>query len=92
MASVTVRRIDDDTKDWLRRRAGETGRSVEGEIRAMIAKEMRRDDPSSYPPGMAPRPGEGIGSYLYRISRPGFDLEIPERRVEQMRDPFSDPD
>lgn len=92
MASVTVRRIDEETKDWLRRRASSAGRSVEGEIREMIAREKRRDDPAGYPPGMAPRPDEGIGSYLYRISRPGFDLELPERKVEPMRDPFGDPD
>ncbi|KPF77934.1 hypothetical protein IP88_05140 [alpha proteobacterium AAP81b] len=92
MASVTIRRIDDDTKDWLRRRAGATGRSVEGEIRELIAREKRRDDPSAYPPGMAPRPDEPFGSYLYRISRPGFEIAFPERWIEPMRDPFGDPD
>ncbi len=91
MGSMTIRQIDDDMKDWLRRRAAETGRSVEGEVRHILARERDRDDPENYPPGMAPRPDEGIGSYLYRISRPGFELDLPERAFEAMRNPFDDP-
>lgn len=90
MGSMTIRQVDDGMRDWLRQRAAENGRSVEGEVRNILACERERDDPGNYPPGKAPRPGEGIGSYLYRISRPGFDLEPPERGVEQMRDPFDD--
>lgn len=90
MGSMTIRQIDDEMKEWLRVRAAETGRSVEGEVRHILARERDRDDPANYPPGMAPRPDEGMGSYLYRISRPGFDLELPERKVEQLRDPFDD--
>jgi hypothetical protein len=90
MGSMTIRQIDDDMKEWLRRRAAETGRSVEGEVRHILARERDRDDPENYPPGMAPRPDERIGSYLYRISRPGFELDPPERKIEPMRDPFDD--
>lgn len=90
MGSMTIRQVDDAMRDWLRQRAAENGRSVEGEVRHILASERQRDDPANYPPGKAPRPGEGIGSFLYRISRPGFDLELPERQVENMRDPFDD--
>lgn len=90
MGSMTIRQIDDDTKEWLRRRAAESGRSVEGEVRDILARERDRDDPDNYPPGKAPRPGEGIGSYLYRISRPGVELELPPRELSQLRDPFDD--
>ena len=90
MGSMTIRQIDEEMKEWLRRRAAQSGRSVEGEVRSILARERDRDDPESYPPGMAPRPDEGIGSYLYRISRPGFDLEIPERQPASLRDPFDD--
>ena len=90
MGSMTIRQIDDDMKEWLRSRAAETGRSVEGEVRHILSAERERDDPENYPPGKAPRPGEGIGTYLYRISRPGFELELPERKFEPMRDPFDD--
>ncbi len=90
MASMTIRQVDEDMKDWLRQRAAETGRSVEGEVRHILATERERDDPENYPPGKAPRPDEGMGSYLYRISRPGFELELPERKVEVLRNPFDD--
>ncbi len=89
MASVTVRRIDEDTKNWLRRRANAAGRSVEGEIRDLLAREKARDENGRYPPGLAPHDGEGVGSWLYRISRPGFDIELPDRSAETMRDPFA---
>ena len=90
MSSMTIRQVDDDLKEWLRLRAAASGRSAEGEVRHILRTERERDDPENYPPGKAPRPGESIGTYLYRISRPGFDLEIPERRVEEMRNPFDD--
>lgn len=89
MASVTIRRIDEDTKNWLRRRASATGRSVEGEIRDLLAREKQRDEGVRCPAGLAPHEGEGVGSWLYRISRPGFDIELPDRSAETMRDPFA---
>lgn len=90
MGSMTIRQVDDEMRDWLRQRATDHGRSVEGEVRHILTNERERDDPTNYPPGKSPRPGEGIGSYLYRISRPGFDLELPEQRFEDMHDPFND--
>lgn len=90
MGAITIRQIDDGLKDWLRRRAAEHGRSVEGEVRQILTTVRERDDPANYPPGMAPRPGETMGSYLYRISRPGIDMEFPERVAEPMRNPFDD--
>lgn len=90
MGSMTIRQIDEEMRDWLRQRAADNGRSVEGEVRSILSNEREKDDPANYPPGKAPRPGEGIGSYLYRISRPGFDLEFPTREVTEMRDPFDD--
>ncbi|MCA1749438.1 MAG: hypothetical protein LC634_07875 [Sphingomonadales bacterium] len=73
-------------KARLRLRAAEAGRSMEEEVRQILRKELERTDPESYSPGMAPRPGEGFGSYLVRISRPGVDLDLPEREVSH-RDP-----
>lgn len=85
MASITIRRIDENTKDWLRRRAASTGRSVEGEVRRLLDTERAREEPGRYPPGMAPFPGEGMGSYLVRVTRPGADLELPERHAQPAR-------
>ena len=82
MGSMTIRQIDDDMKEQLRRRAAENGRSVEGEVRHILSRVLERDDPRNYPIGMAPRPGEGFVDHLIRITRPGYDLELPKRRVE----------
>ena len=90
MGSMTIRKIDDEMKEWLRQRAAASGRSVEGEVRDILSQERDRDDPTSYPPGKAPRPDESIGSYLYRISRPGIELELPPRTPVSLRDPFDD--
>lgn len=83
MGSMTIRQIDDEFKDRLRRRAAENGRSVEGEVRHILTTELDRDDPRSYPVGTAPRPGESFVNHLIRITRPGFDLELPKRTIDQ---------
>ena len=82
MGSMTIRQVDDDMRERLRRRAAENGRSVEGEVRHILSRTLERDDPRNYPIGTAPRPGESFVDHIIRISRPGFDLEIPERTVE----------
>jgi len=79
---MTIRQIDDDMKDRLRRRAAENGRSVEGEVRHILAGVLDRDDPRNYPIGTAPRPGESFVDHLIRITRPGFDFDLPERQVD----------
>ena len=82
MGSMTIRQVDDDMKEQLRRRAAENGRSVEGEVRHILSRTLERDDPRHYPIGTGPRPGENFVDHLIRISRPGFDLEIPNRTVD----------
>jgi plasmid stability protein len=81
MGSIVIRKIDDATKSWLRRRAALAGRSVEAELRGLIAAERARDE-AGEDAGDPPRlPGEGFGSYLVRLSRPGHDLEIERDRT-----------
>lgn len=82
MGSMTIRQIDDDMKEQLRKRAAENGRSVEGEVRHILSSTLERDDPRNYPIGTAPRPGENWVEHLVRISRPGFDFELPERTID----------
>jgi len=82
MGSMTIRQIDDEFKDRLRRRAVENGRSVEGEVRHILSRALDRDDPKNYPIGTAPRPGEKFVEHLIRITRPGVDFDLPERLVD----------
>ncbi|MEM8825644.1 MAG: plasmid stabilization protein [Pseudomonadota bacterium] len=88
MGAITIRRIDDELKAQLRRRVAETGRSMEAEARHILRRDLARDNAENYPAGMAPRPGESLVSYLIRVSRPGFDIELPERRIEERSSPF----
>ncbi|MEE4349447.1 MAG: hypothetical protein V2J26_04395 [Pacificimonas sp.] len=88
MNAITIRKIDDEMKAQLRRRAAETGRSMEAEARHILRRNLARDNVEKYPAGYAPRPGESVVSYLARITRPGFDMELPERRVEGRPSPF----
>ena len=82
MGSMTIRQIDDEMKEQLRRRAAENGRSVEGEVRHILSRTLERDNPRNYPAGMGPRPGESFVDHIVRISRPGFDLELPPREID----------
>ena len=88
MGAITIRKIDDDTKALLRRRAMETGRSMEAEVRHILRRELERDREMGYPDSMAARPGENWVEHLVRITRPGFELELPERTVEDRPSPF----
>lgn len=82
MGSMTIRQIDDEFKDRLRKRAARHGRSVESEVRHILTTELDRDDPKNYPVGTAPRPGESFVDHLIRITRPGVDFELPERQTD----------
>jgi plasmid stability protein len=76
MASITIRKLDDETKKDLRRQAAENGRSVEAE-----AREILRAGVARHPP-----PKEETGADLFRRIherfRPfgGLDLPEPVRR------------
>lgn len=48
MADVSIRNLDDDVRDRLRRRAAGNGRSMEAEIRAILTEAVRHpDEPTS---------------------------------------------
>lgn len=87
MGSMTIRQIDDEMKARLRRRAADTGRSVEGEVRHILRRDLERDEPNGYPVGMALRPGETWVDYLIRITRPGVELELPTRAMDDTLPP-----
>ena len=87
MGSMTIRQIDDAFKDRLRQRAAANGRSVESEVRHMLTSQLDRDDPRNYPAGTAPRPGESFVHHLIRITRPGVDIELPDRQIDD-REPI----
>ena len=76
MASITVRNLEDDLKERLRRRAANHGRSMEDEVRDILRTTLADDRPARHPV-------EAIRGLFAPMG--GVDLEIPER--DSMREP-----
>lgn len=76
MASITIRKLDDDVKARLRVRAASNGRSLEEEVRVILREAVTRE---SEP--------ENLASFIRECFAPfgGVDLELPPR--EPMREP-----
>ena len=78
MASITIRNLDDDVKSRLRVRAAGNGRSMEEEVRLILADVVGRKPPAR----------NLAGSIRARIAPlGGADLELPTR--EPVREPPS---
>ena len=76
MASITVRNLEDEIKERLRRRAANHGRSMEDEVREILRTTLADDQPALHPADSIRRLFAPLG---------GVDLDIPER------EPMSDP-
>jgi plasmid stability protein len=70
MAAVSIRNLDDNVKERLRLRAASHGRSMESEIRAILADAVAEPDEQ---PGMLVTLMERFGDLG------GVDLEVPTR-------------
>ena len=70
MAAVSIRDLDDDVKERLRIRAARHGRSMEAEIRAILADAVSE-----------PGPSQGLFTTLLErfASIGGTDLDLPPR-------------
>ena len=77
MASITIRNLDNDVKSRLRARAARHGRSMEEEVRLILAQAVDRE----------PVPEKGLGTALHELFKPfgGIELDLPPR--ETMREP-----
>jgi plasmid stability protein len=83
MAALTIRNLDEETKQALRLRAAKHGISMEQEVRSILRKEILSEGSAS---------ATGSGETWYRSIRKlveshgGFELEIPARS-KMMREP-----
>ncbi len=77
MASITIRKLDDDLKERLRQRAARHGRSMEDEVREVLRAVLALE--YSEPSNLAAT----IRSRFERLG--GVDLDLPKR--EPMREP-----
>ena len=74
MASLSIRKLDDETYDRLRERAARDGVSMEEEARQILRR--------------AVSPPERLGDFFLKIFGPhrGGDLELPPREVHEPLD------
>ena len=79
MASITIRRLDDDIKERLRLQAARHGRSMEEEVRELLRTSLTREDRD--PLNLA----ESIRKRFKSLG--GVELELPER--EPVREPLA---
>lgn len=70
MAAISVRDLDDDVRERLRRRAAANGRSMEAEVREILTAAVQ-----------APDPGENFFvAWMDRFhDLGGVDLDLPSR-------------
>lgn len=73
MASITIRRLDDELKEKLRVRAARHGRSMEDEVRELLRTTLSADE--SAPHKLATAIGRRFGEIG------GVELNIPEREA-----------
>lgn len=74
MATLTVRRVRDETQQRLREAAARNGRSMEAEVRDLIERTF-----GVRPELEALAPGETWIDEVIRMTRPGIDWELPTR-------------
>jgi antitoxin FitA len=79
MASITIRRLPENTKRRLRIRAARNGRSMEQEARELLEAALREKDAEK-----TENLGEAIRRRFSRLG--GVDLKIPPR-TSMVRDP-----
>jgi hypothetical protein len=68
MADILIRKIDDATKELLRRRAERHGKSLEADLRDTLERLAHEE-------AETPDDTEPFGSWLVSITRPGVDLD-----------------
>lgn len=81
MAAMTVRDIDDELKSKLRIRAAENNRSMEAEVRAILAEVLDQ-----------PQRSQDLGRGILEIfsSVGGVELELPSRKSRPRAMEFDD--
>jgi plasmid stability protein len=81
VASLTIRNLEEETKQTLRLRAARHGTSLEEEVRVILRRAAQEDDKPK-------RRHANLYDAIRELVEPfgGFELEIPERSLPQ-RDP-----
>ncbi|QBF34236.1 hypothetical protein [Thalassococcus sp. S3] len=78
MATLTIRNVDTDLHDFLRQSAARNGRSMEAEVRAVLAERMQAEDRSA---------ADVVQSIRARFAGLETDLTLPNR--DRLPDPIA---
>ena len=84
MGSVTIRNIDDATKQKARLAAAKNGRSLEAELRLLLERTYASAD-GERAARLRAMSGTEFVDHLIRIAN-GAELEIPEREAQTIDD------
>ncbi len=88
MAQLVVRNLPDDVKHRLRRRASLHGRSLEGEVRAILMQASESADQGDDDKGLGSRLAESLLKIpLSEEAWAEFDRGLREVRLERMARP-----
>ena len=68
MSDLLIRKLDEETKELLRRRAARRGLSLEADLRETLERLAREEAES-------PDDTEPFGTWLVDITRPGAELD-----------------
>lgn len=84
MASLTIRNLDEGTKQRLRVAAASNGRSMEDEARRALTEKYPADE----------HPRNGLGTHIHNLFKSigGVELELPERQEWRPPPDFSGPE
>jgi plasmid stability protein len=84
LATLTIRNVDEETKQTLRLRAASHGRSLEEELRGILRRAALESE--------RPRRHNNLYDAIRELVEPhgGFDLEIPERAPPSREPPTFD--
>ena len=77
MASITIRNLDDDVETRLRARAAGNGRSMEEEVRLLLAHAVEWEV----------APPKGLGTAIHELFKPFGDVELEMPPREPMSEP-----
>jgi plasmid stability protein len=75
MATLTVRNLDDETRDALKAQGVRHGRSMEAEARVILSSAVRDGTRSE---------SKGLGTWIHELFQ-GLDFEVPERSTDLAR-------
>jgi plasmid stability protein len=82
MGAVTIRKLPNDVEQELHKAAASTGHTVEFEARRALIKMVRSEAKTVEKTDKQ----KSFFQKLYDISRPGFDLQIPQRTPARIPD------